>query len=125
MFFDLNVKGNSYDNNLKLAMEASKYGWNHINFSYDQNKFMGALEFKEDLQDNLDINVNYTLEIDSNNVNDIRKIARKFRNKSSCISVIGGDLKVNRAVLENIQLDVLSRPYLKRYDSGINQLKKL
>ncbi len=32
MFFDLNVKGNSYDNNLKLAMEASKYGWNHINF---------------------------------------------------------------------------------------------
>ena len=113
MFFDLNVKGNSYDNNLKLAMEASKYGWNHINFSYDQNKFMGALEFKEDLQDNLDINVNYTLEIDSNNVNDIRKIARKFRDKSSCISVIGGDLKVNRAVLENIQLDVLSRPYLK------------
>ncbi len=100
----LNVKGNSYDNNLKLAMEASKYGWNHINFSYDQNKFMGALEFKEDLQDNLDINVNYTLEIDSNNVNDIRKIARKFRDKSSCISVIGGDLKVNRAVLENIQL---------------------
>ena len=45
MFFDFNVKGNSYDNNLKLAMEASKYGWNHINFSYDQNKFMGALEF--------------------------------------------------------------------------------
>ena len=122
MFFDLNVKGNSYDNNLKLAMEASKYGWNHINFSYNQNKFMGALEFKEDLQDNLDINVNYTLEIDSNNVNDIRKIARKFRDKSSCISVIGGDLKLNRAVLENIQLDVLSRPYLKRYDSGINQV---
>ena len=33
MFFDLNVKGNSYDNNLKLAGEASKYGWDHINFS--------------------------------------------------------------------------------------------
>lgn len=122
MFFDLNVKGNSYDNNLKLAEEASKYGWDHINFSYNQNKFAKALEFKKDLQDNLDIGIDYTLEIDSGNVNEIRKIARKFRNKSSCISVIGGDLKVNRAVLENIQLDVLSRPYLKRYDSGLNQV---
>ena len=119
---DLNVKGNSYDNNLKLAAEASKYGWDHINFSYNQNKFANALEFKKDLQDNLDIGIDYTLEIDSGNVNEIRKIARKFRNKSSCISVIGGDLKVNRAVLENIQLDVLSRPYLKRYDSGLNQV---
>ncbi|WP_299526046.1 ribonuclease P protein component 3 [uncultured Methanobrevibacter sp.] len=122
MFFDLNMKGNSYENNLKLAMEASKYGWSHINFSYNQNEFGNALKFKEDLQDNLDINVDYTLEIASNNVNDIRKIARKFRNKSSCISVIGGDLKINRAVLENIQLDVLSRPYLKRYDCGLNQV---
>ena len=102
MFFDLNVKGNSYDNNLKLAEEASKYGWDHINFSYNQNKFAKALEFKKDLQDNLDIGIDYTLEIDSGNVNEIRKIARKFRNKSSCISVIGGDLK--------------------RYDSGLNQV---
>ena len=102
MFFDLNVKGNSYDNNLKLAGEASKYGWDHINFSYNQNKFAKALEFKKDLQDNLDIGIDYTLEIDSGNVNEIRKIARKFRNKSSCISVIGGDLK--------------------RHDSGLNQV---
>ena len=81
MFFDLNVKGNSYDNNLKLAEEASKYGWDHINFSYNQNKFAKALEFKKDLQDNLDIGIDYTLEIDSCNFNEIRKIARKFINK--------------------------------------------
>ena len=122
MFFDLNIKGKDYENNLKLAIEASKYGWDHINFSYNQNNFDEALSFKKDLQDNLDISIDYTLEIASNNLNDIRKIAKKFRDKSFCISVIGGDLKVNRAVLENIQLDVLSRPYLKRYDSGLNQV---
>ena len=66
MFFDLNIKGSSLENNVKLAMEASKYGWEHINFSYN--------------------------------------------------------LKVNRSVLENIKIDVLSRPYLKRYDSGINHI---
>ena len=58
MFFDLNVKGNSYDNNLKLAAEASKYGWDiYINFSYNQNKFANALEFEKDLQENLDIGI--------------------------------------------------------------------
>ncbi|MBQ6099238.1 MAG: ribonuclease P [Methanobrevibacter sp.] len=124
MFFDLNIKGSSLENNLILAGEASRYGWNHINFSYNQNDFKQALEIKKELSGKLDgiIDFDYTLEIESKNINDIRKTARKFRNKSSCISVVGGDLKVNRAVLENIQIDVLSRPYLKRFDGGINHV---
>lgn len=124
MFFDLNIRGSNLENNLNLASEASKYGWNHINFSYNQNDFKNALEFKSELSESLNdkINFDYTLEIKSNNVNEIRKLARKFRNKSSCISVVGGDLKVNRAVVENIQIDVLSRPYLKRFDGGINHV---
>ncbi len=124
MFFDLNIKGSSLDDNLKLAIEASKYGWKHINFSYDQNEFKQAQEFKNELSDNLDdiIGFDYTLEIKSTNINEIRKIVRKFRNKALCISVVGGDLKVNRAVLENVQIDVLSRPYLRRYDSGLNHV---
>jgi ribonuclease P/MRP protein subunit RPP1 len=105
-------------------MEASKYGWEHINFSYNQNDFKDALDIKRELSDNLDgiINFDYTLEIKSNNVNEIKKTARKFRNKSSCISVIGGNLKINRATVETIQIDVLSRPYLRRFDGGINHV---
>ncbi|MBQ7928429.1 MAG: ribonuclease P [Methanobrevibacter sp.] len=124
MFFDLNINGSSLDDNLKIAIEASKYGWEHINFSYDQNDFKQAQEFKNELSQDLAeiINFDYTLEIKSNNINEIRKITRKFRNRASCISVIGGDLKVNRAVLENVQIDVLSRPYLRRYDSGLNHV---
>ena len=124
MFFDLNIKGDSLENNIDLAIEASKYGWEHINFSYNQNDFKDALEIKKELSEGLNdiINFNYTLEIKSNNVNEIKKIARKFRNKSLCISVIGGDLKVNRAAVENVQIDVLSRPYLRRFDSGLNHV---
>ncbi len=124
MFFDLNIKGSSLEDNLTLAMEASKYGWEHINFSYNQNEFNQAQDFKNELSDKLNniINFDYTLEIKSTNINEIRKITRKFRSKASCISVIGGDLKVNRAVLENVQIDVLSRPYLRRYDGGINHV---
>ena len=68
------------------------------------------------------ISFDYTLEIKSTNINEIRKAANKFRDRASCISVIGGDLKVNRAVLENVKIDVLSRPYLKRYDAGMNHI---
>ena len=124
MFFDLNVKGSSLENNVKLAKQASEYGWDHINFSYDQNNFKNALNLRDDLKDSLKdiISFDYTLEIKSTNINEIRKAVNKFRNNALCISVVGGDLKVNRAVLENVKIDVLSRPYLKRYDSGLNHI---
>ena len=124
MFFDLNIKGSNLENNLRLAREASKYGWNHINFSYNQNDFANAIKLNNELEDKLNglVNFDFTLEINSNNINDIRKNVNKFRNNTSCISVVGGDLKVNRAVLENNKIDVLSRPYLKRYDSGLNHI---
>ena len=121
---DLNVNGSTFDNNLMLAKQASIYGWKHINFSYSQSEYDDALSFKKDLKDNLkdDIDIDYTLLIKSSNSSEIRKIVRKYRNKSSCISVLGGDLKVNRSCLENIQIDVLSKPYFKRYDAGLNHV---
>ena len=124
MFFDLNIKGTDLENNMLLASEAAKYGWSHINFSYNQNEFQEGVELRDDLEDNLCdvISFDYTLEIKSTNVNEIRKIANRYRNKASCISVVGGDLKVNRAVVENVKIDVLSRPYLKRFDGGLNHV---
>ena len=122
MFFDLNIKGSSLENNIRLASEASRYGWDHINFSYNQNEFKAALDLREDLENNLDISFDYTLEIKSSNINEIRKITNNFRNRASCISVVGGDLKVNRAVVENSKVDVLSRPYLNRFDAGLNHV---
>lgn len=107
-----------------MAMEASRYGWQHINFSYNQDDFSKVLDIRDDLENALGdvIGFDYTLEIKSSNINEIRKYVNKYRDKASCISVVGGDLKVNRACLENVKIDVLSRPYLKRFDSGINQV---
>ena len=77
-------------------------------------------EREDSLSDIIDFD--YTLEIKSTNINEIRKITNKYRNKASCISIVGGDLKVNRAVVENVKVDVLSRPYLNRFDSGLNHI---
>lgn len=124
MFFDLNIQGSGLENNIKMARQASSYGWDHINFSYNQNDFKQALTLKDELHENLDdiIDFDFTLEIESKNINEIRKTANNFRSRASCISVIGGDLKVNRAVVENSKIDVLSRPYLNRYDAGLNHV---
>ena len=64
MFFDLNIKGNTLENNLKLAKEASKYGWGHINFSYNQDDFLNGLNFRDELESKLNgiISFDYTLE---------------------------------------------------------------
>ena len=82
------------------------------------------MKLRDELKDGLEgiIDFDYTLEIKSTNINEIRNHANNFRNRASCISVVGGDLKVNRAVLENIKIDVLSRPYFNRYDSGLNHV---
>ena len=81
MFFDLNIKGSSLENNVKLARQASEYGWNHINFSYNQNDFQDALKIRDDLADILTdiIDFDYTLEIESKNINDIRKAINRYR----------------------------------------------
>ncbi|MCQ2972206.1 MAG: ribonuclease P [archaeon] len=122
MFVDLNIKGKDLESNINMANEAIKLGWQQLNFSYSQNDYKKSLEFKEDLEDKLDIPIDFTLEIDSNNPNEIRKIVKKYRKNCNCISVVGGNLKVNRAVCEDIQIDILSRPYLKRYDAGMNHV---
>ena len=117
-FYDLNLRGQDYDNDLALIKEANKFGWDYLNLNYSHDNFEKALEYKDDLTEEL-------LAVDFNQTyrnNEIRKIINKYRNKSNYISCLGGDLKVNRSVCENRRIDVLSRPYYKRKDSGMNHV---
>ena len=138
-FYDLNLRGQNYDNDLVLVKEANKFGWDYLNLNYSHDNFEKALEYKDDLIEELssvDFNQTYRnkktnfkhaelsmgINILNANSNEIRKIINKYRNKSNYISCLGGDLKVNRSVCENRRIDVLSRPYYKRKDSGMNHV---
>ena len=138
-FYDLNLRGQDYDNDLALIKEANKFGWDYLNLNYSHDNFEKALEYKDDLTEELlavDFNQTYRnkktnfehaeismgINILNANSNEIRKIINKYRNKSNYISCLGGDLKVNRSVCENRRIDVLSRPYYKRKDSGMNHV---
>ena len=145
-FYDLNLRGQNYDNDLALVKEANKFGWDYLNLNYSHDNFEKAIEYKDDLIEELssvDFNQTYRnfnqtyrnkktnfeyaelsmgINILNANSNEIRKIISKYRNKSNYISCLGGDLKVNRSVCENHRIDVLSRPYYKRRDSGMNHV---
>ena len=138
-FYDLNLRGQNYDNDLALVKEANKFGWDYLNLNYSHDNFEKAIEYKDDLIDELssvDFNETYRnkktnfehaelsmgINILNANSNEIRKIINRYRNKSNYISCLGGDLKVNRSVCENHRIDVLSRPYYKRRDSGMNHV---
>ena len=138
-FYDLNLRGQNYENDLALVKEANKFGWDYLNLNYAHDNFDIALQYKEELIEELsevDFEDTYRnrktnfdhaklsmgINILNANSNEIRKITNRYRDKSNYISCLGGDLKINRNVCENYRVDVLSRPYYKRRDSGMNHV---
>ena len=138
-FYDLNLRGQNYERDLALIKEANKFGWDYLNLNYSHDNFDIALQYLDDLNDELSevdfentyrnkkTNFNHAkvsmgINIMNANSNEIRRITNKYRDKSNYISCLGGDLKINRNVCENYKVDVLSRPYYKRRDSGMNHV---
>ena len=135
----MNLRGQNYENDLALIKEANKFGWDYLNLNYSYADFDESIQYLDDLNEelsNIDFNETYRnkktnfdyakvsmgINILSSNSNEIRKITNKYREKSNYISCLGGDLKINRFVCENYKIDVLSRPYYKRRDSGMNHV---
>ena len=138
-FYDLNLRGQSFENDLALVKEANKFGWDYLNLNYSYSDFDNSIQYLDDLTEELsktDFNQTYRnkktnfehakvsmgINILNANSNEIRKIINRYRDKSTYISCLGGDLKINRSVCENYRIDVLSRPYYKRKDSGMNHV---
>lgn len=138
-FYDMNLRGQSFDNDLALVKEANRFGWDYLNLNYSSDNFDNAVQYKDDLIDELssvEFNQTYRnkktnfehadismgINILNANSNEIRKTINKYRSKANYISCLGGDLKINRIVCENRRIDVLSRPYYKRKDSGMNHV---
>jgi len=62
------------------------------------------------------------IEIKAKNQEDLKRKVKKFRKKAEVLLVQGGDLKINRAAVEDARVDILSNPYYGRRDSGFNHV---
>ncbi|MDR2874122.1 MAG: ribonuclease P subunit P30 [Methanobrevibacter sp.] len=130
MFYDLNIRGKDLQSDLKIINEANRLGYNHVNLVYDLNNFKD-FDYKKDLISEVEnisqfnkekLSIDFAVEINPKNPNDIRKGTSKFKKKVKFISVFGGDVKINRMSCESRQVDILTRPYFKRYDCGMNHV---
>ena len=125
MFFDFHFHGGR-----KLLMEAERLGYSGVavvKYIDDYNKeFLNHLmelreEFNEKSQGR-NFMIYSGVEITPKNPEDLKRKVQKFRKKADVVIVKGGDLKINRAACEDPRIDVLSQPYKKRRDSGMNHV---
>ena len=126
-FYDMNMRGANYNHDLSMIKEASRFGWDYINLNYSLDGFKESLKYKDELIEeasslNRPVEIDIGINLRNSNSGEMQKAAKKYRNKTNMISCLGGDLKLNRSCLESYKLDVLSRPYFKRMDSGMNHV---
>lgn len=114
--FDLHFHGNQ-----ELVEEAKRLGYSGVGVTHyykdDKSEFA---EFND--LTNLGIKLKKSIEIIAKNPEDMRRKVQKSRNRADILIVRGGDLKINRAACENPNVDILSQPYRKRRDVGINHV---
>ena len=117
-FLDLHVHPNQ-----KLVQEAERLGFAGISLSYDFDTYSKDLSHEfEEIKQNSNILIKKCLELSCKNPEELRKKVQKSRKKGDIIMVRGGDLRINRAVCEDRNVDILSHPYLNRRDSGLNHV---
>ncbi len=124
MFYDLQIHGNH-----KLALDARKMGYSGVALVLNSMDYKNKSAIIQDIQstkshfqDDPQFQIKIGLKIQAKNPTDLKKQVRKFRDRVDVILVHGGDLKINRAATEDPRIDILSHPYSKRYDSGINHV---
>ncbi len=133
-YFDFHLKGKNPDSDLALINEAKRLGYHGISIFYSNEQYNLALEnFNKIINDETspthlksfkidEFSITPGIIIQGKNPHHLQKQIRSLRNKTNILMVDGGDLKINRAACENVKVDILSRPYYKRRDCGLNHV---
>jgi ribonuclease P/MRP protein subunit RPP1 len=115
MFFDLHIHGDE-----KVAGEAFRLGYTGVSIvNYSDEHHQNVMDSKK-VKGYPKITTG--VEIIANNVADLKKQIHRFRRSSDILIVHGGNIKMNRAACEDQRVDIISHPYCKRRDSGINHV---
>lgn len=145
-FYDFHIQGRNYPSDKKLIYEAKRLGYAGVSLLYPKDDYSKSKEYLAEIESEINLlkesfNLNQSasgpalklkghgnfkiipgIKIFPKNAEDLKKQIRNSRKKTNVLVAVGGDLKINRAACENIKLDILSRPYYKRRDCGINHV---
>lgn len=127
-FYDFHIQGEDKYADEVLISEAKRLNFDGVCVFYKNEYNQCKANLKKisiklnESSDNNKFNIYSGLKVLSKNPEELRKTILKNYNKVDILMVCGGDLKINRAACENPKIDILSRPYYKRKDSGMNHV---
>ncbi|MGL4669661.1 MAG: hypothetical protein ACRCVG_03555, partial [Methanobacteriaceae archaeon] len=105
-FTDLNINGSNFHNDLALAKEASYLGWKSVFFTYSPNNYNNAVEYINDLQEE----VNSNLDLDNtNNTSNINNINNNCNNSINHNNNIHINKNREDIIKINIGLNIISK----------------
>lgn len=118
LFFDFNINRDP-----RLVEEAARLGYAGLTlFKGDNNRQSPEEIDYEALGDRYSIKIYGGALIQAKNPEDMKQKVKKSRKYADIVMVRGGDQKINRAACEDPRVDILSKPYFKRRDCGINHV---
>ena len=121
MYFDFHLKPNESIN--KLLEESQRLGFTGVAVVQSSKTFdKNLINDLKDFQENFNMGVYSGVEIIAKNGNDLKKKISSFRKKVDVLMVQGGQVKINRAACEDPRIDIISQPYKKRRDCGLNHV---
>lgn len=124
-FYDLFVQSNlsGGENTIEQLVEfAKKLGYSGIAVCDNYQGLEKLNELKNSINTlKSDIEVYSGVNIIAKDVNEMKEIVNKVREKVDIVVVSGGDYSINRAVCDDSRIDILMHPELERPDSGLDE----
>jgi len=105
----------------QLVDFAKKLGYSGIVICDNYQNLEKLNELKNNISQVKDFEVYCGVNIVAKNVNEMREIVNKVREKVHVVIVSGGDYSINRAACDDSRVDILMHPELERIDSGLDE----
>jgi len=124
-FYDLHIQSNlsGGGNSIEQIVEfAEKLGYSGIAIC----DYYQGLEKLNELKKNIseiqtDLELYSGVNIQAKDINELKEIISKVREKVLIVIVSGGDYSINRAACEDPRVDILAHPEFGRPDSGLDE----
>ena len=123
-FYDLFIQSNlsGGESTIEQLVDfAKKLGYSGIAVCDNYQGLEKLNELKSKIADFKDMEVYPGVNIIAKDVNEMKEIINKVREKVYVVVVSGGDYSINRAACDDSRIDILMHPELGRPDSGLDE----
>lgn len=117
-FYDFNIAPKE-----EIISTLEDFGFYGACIFYDSERYDDTVkESFDNLNESTTLNLHHGIYIDESNPQLLYKKTQRFRRKVDFIMANGGNTKINRAICENPQIDIINHPYLNKRNGGINHI---